>query len=116
MGALGEFQPDMMQSINALFIVLFIPIFQGAIYPAARRIGLPCKPINKMTLGMLLCTALSHRHLVNSRPLNGGCRSTCPPERGSSHFTLSSPLLQFGRKLSRVHADNVCGCDSDMTS
>ena len=48
MGALGRFQPDIMQSINAALILILIPLFQRVIYPTVRRCGIPCLPINRM--------------------------------------------------------------------
>jgi len=55
MGPLGEFQPDQMQSLNAVLILVLIPVFQRFVYPTSRRMGLRCLPLNKMVLGMLLC-------------------------------------------------------------
>ena len=55
MGALGDFQPDMMQSLNAGLILVLIPVFQRFVYPTSRRLGFKCLPLNKMVLGMILC-------------------------------------------------------------
>eukprot|EP00040_Diaphanoeca_grandis_P019658 m.103956 g.103956 ORF g.103956 m.103956 type:complete len:789 (+) comp27537_c1_seq1:353-2719(+) len=55
MGPLGEFRPDQMQAVNALLILVMIPLFQRVVYPCVRGIGLPCKPLTRMATGMFLC-------------------------------------------------------------
>eukprot|EP00047_Mylnosiga_fluctuans_P017522 m.62122 g.62122 ORF g.62122 m.62122 type:complete len:715 (-) comp7121_c0_seq1:80-2224(-) len=54
LGALGEFQPDMMQSANTVLLLLLIPVFQKAVYPFFARIGLAATPLRRMRVGMLL--------------------------------------------------------------
>lgn len=51
----GLIKPDQMQAVNAVLVLLLIPTFQKGIYPLFRRFGFPCRPINRMTVGMLLC-------------------------------------------------------------
>ena len=47
---------DIMQNIDAITIVIFIPIFDRFLYPALRRMGIQFKPITRITWGLLLAT------------------------------------------------------------
>ncbi|XP_077302122.1 peptide transporter family 1 [Arctopsyche grandis] len=55
-GAIGSFilKPDQMQVVNPLLILLFIPLFEVAIYPALRWCRVIRKPLDKMILGGML--------------------------------------------------------------
>ncbi|XP_032880749.1 solute carrier family 15 member 2-like [Amblyraja radiata] len=55
-GDFGGFiiQPDQMQTINAILIVTFIPIFDMGIYPLFAKCKLKVTPLRRMTVGMLL--------------------------------------------------------------
>ncbi|CAJ0566904.1 unnamed protein product, partial [Mesorhabditis spiculigera] len=46
--------PDQMSTLNALLIMIFIPIFQGLIYPGVERMGIRCTPLRKMVAGVFL--------------------------------------------------------------
>ncbi|GFS97778.1 solute carrier family 15 member 2, partial [Nephila pilipes] len=48
-------QPDHMQIINPLLILVLIPVFDWIIYPALERIKLCSTPLQRMTVGGLLC-------------------------------------------------------------
>ncbi|XP_023214755.1 solute carrier family 15 member 1-like isoform X2 [Centruroides sculpturatus] len=50
--------PDQLQAVNPLLIVLFVPLFESAVYPLLDRCGWPTRPLQRMTVGGLL-TALS---------------------------------------------------------
>ena len=53
-GFLGTIKPDQMQALNALFIILLIPLFEGVVYPLFKR----PKPLKRMCAGMFLaCVA-----------------------------------------------------------
>jgi POT family proton-dependent oligopeptide transporter len=45
--------PSQIQAVNALFILLFIPIFQYVVYPACGRI-FPLTPLRKIGLGLVV--------------------------------------------------------------
>ena len=45
---------DLMQNIDPLTIVFFIPICNNYLYPWLRRLGIPLKPITRIFLGFLL--------------------------------------------------------------
>ncbi|XP_059503511.1 solute carrier family 15 member 2 isoform X2 [Stegostoma tigrinum] len=47
-------QPDQMQTINPLLIIIFIPIFDMGIYPLLRKCKINLTPLRRMTIGMVL--------------------------------------------------------------
>ena len=44
---------DIMQNINPLVIIFLIPIFDRLLYPGLRKIGLPFRPITRITWGFV---------------------------------------------------------------
>lgn len=62
---------DIMQNINALTIIIFVPICDSLIYPALRKIGIPFRPITRITMGFVFASlAMAYaaivQHLVYS--------------------------------------------------
>ena len=51
-GFLGTIKPDQMQALNALFIILLIPLFEGVVYPLFKR----PRPLKRMCTGMFLAS------------------------------------------------------------
>lgn len=49
--------PDQMPTVNAVLIMLFIPLFQGVVYPTVKKLGINFTPLRKMTVGGLLTSA-----------------------------------------------------------
>lgn len=47
-------KPDQMQAINAILIVIMIPIFEYGIYPFLARFNILTRPLQRMTVGGLL--------------------------------------------------------------
>lgn len=47
-------QPDQMQAMNPVLILLLIPLFDQVIYPSLERLGFSLRPIRRMLIGMLL--------------------------------------------------------------
>ena len=47
-------QPDQVQSLNPILILVFIPFFESVVYPLAARINLLNKPLQRMVLGMFI--------------------------------------------------------------
>ncbi|XP_035264760.1 solute carrier family 15 member 2 isoform X1 [Anguilla anguilla] len=47
-------KPDQMQMLNALLILVFIPIFDIGVYPLVRLCGIKLTPLRKMASGMIL--------------------------------------------------------------
>jgi len=56
----GDFQlqPDQMQTLNPLLVLILLPILDRLIYPWLKRRRLPFRPLARMTTGMFL-TSLS---------------------------------------------------------
>ncbi|GAB5591955.1 peptide transporter ptr2 [Umbelopsis nana] len=50
----GNVPNDILQNIDGLVLILTIPIMDRFIYPGLRRIGIPMRPITRITLGFLL--------------------------------------------------------------
>ncbi|GFR95580.1 solute carrier family 15 member 1 [Elysia marginata] len=55
-GNLGRLKPDQMQVLNPILIVLLIPVFERVIYPCLDRVRVPNKPLQRICVGMLLCS------------------------------------------------------------
>nr|ADK71159.1 solute carrier family 15 member 1 [Carassius carassius] len=55
-GNFGAFiiQPDQMQIVNPILIVIMVPIMDSAVYPLIKKCGLNFTPLRRMTVGMLL--------------------------------------------------------------
>jgi POT family proton-dependent oligopeptide transporter len=50
-----EIQPEMMQSFNALLILIFIPLFSTVVYPALEKIA-PMTPLRRISIGLFLAS------------------------------------------------------------
>ena len=55
-GYLGTVQilPDQIQLLNALLILILLPVFQKLIYPAFEWCGIRVTPLRKMSLGQVM--------------------------------------------------------------
>ncbi|XP_038615065.1 solute carrier family 15 member 1 isoform X2 [Tachyglossus aculeatus] len=51
-----EIQPDQMQTVNAILIVIMVPIVDGLIYPLIAKCGFNFTSLKKMTVGMFLAS------------------------------------------------------------
>ncbi|XP_078259419.1 solute carrier family 15 member 2 [Rhinoraja longicauda] len=71
-------QPDQMQTINAILIVTFIPIFDMGIYPLFAKCKVKLTPLRRMTVGMLLASMA----FVGAAVVELQVRSTLVPEPG----------------------------------
>ncbi|XP_034274226.1 solute carrier family 15 member 1 [Pantherophis guttatus] len=49
-----QIQPDQMQTVNPILIVIMVPIVDAVIYPLIKKCHLNFTPLRKMTVGMLL--------------------------------------------------------------
>ncbi|KAI7864912.1 POT family-domain-containing protein [Spinellus fusiger] len=49
----GSVPNDIMQNIDPLVLIIFIPLMDRIVYPSLRRIGLPMRPILRITLGFI---------------------------------------------------------------
>lgn len=77
-GFLGTIKPDQMQALNALFIILLIPLFEAVVYPLLKR----PKPLKRMAAGMFLASVaflfagflqmkIQSEEVVKNTPLSG---------------------------------------------
>ncbi|KAI8075499.1 POT family-domain-containing protein [Gilbertella persicaria] len=53
----GDVPNDIMQNINPLTLIIIIPIMDRFVYPGFRKIGLPLRPIMRITLGFVFAAA-----------------------------------------------------------
>ncbi|XP_038072329.1 solute carrier family 15 member 2-like isoform X2 [Patiria miniata] len=55
-GTLGSIRikPDQMQAFNPVLIITFIPLSEILLYPLLRKLKIPFRPLQRMTVGMLL--------------------------------------------------------------
>lgn len=51
-----EIQPDQMQTVNAILIVVMVPIVDAVVYPLIAKCGLNFTSLKKMTVGMFLAS------------------------------------------------------------
>ncbi|KAK2118858.1 hypothetical protein P7K49_000244 [Saguinus oedipus] len=51
-----EIQPDQMQTVNAILIVIMVPIFDALLYPLIAKCGFNFTSLKKMTVGMFLAS------------------------------------------------------------
>ncbi|XP_057563728.1 solute carrier family 15 member 1 isoform X2 [Hippopotamus amphibius kiboko] len=51
-----EIQPDQMQTVNAILIVIMVPIVDAVVYPLIAKCGFNFTPLKKMTVGMFLAS------------------------------------------------------------
>lgn len=57
LGAAGTIKPDQMQVINPVLILILLPIFDYIIYPLFAKCNLLRKPLQRMSVGGVLCAA-----------------------------------------------------------
>lgn len=97
---------DIMQNIDSLTIIIFIPICDNFIYPALRRIGIKFRPITRITMGFVFASlsmayAAIVQHLIYSAgpcykaPL--ACDAAGPDEDtpNSIHVAVQTPAYLF---------------------
>ncbi|NXG43874.1 S15A1 protein, partial [Psilopogon haemacephalus] len=51
-----QIQPDQMQTVNAILIVIMVPIFDTVIYPLIKKCKINFTPLRKITVGMFLAS------------------------------------------------------------
>ncbi|MDN5202328.1 MFS transporter [Fulvivirgaceae bacterium BMA10] len=49
-----EWLPEQIQAINAVLILVYVPLFSFVLYPLLRKIGLKVTPLRKISLGFVL--------------------------------------------------------------
>ncbi len=64
---------DIMQNINPITLIIFIPICDKLVYPGLRKIGIKFKPITRITWGFLLAAAsMGYAAIVQKLVYNAG--------------------------------------------
>ncbi|XP_051705839.2 solute carrier family 15 member 1 isoform X2 [Oryctolagus cuniculus] len=51
-----EIQPDQMQTVNTILIIILVPIMDAVVYPLIAKCGLNFTSLKKMTIGMFLAS------------------------------------------------------------
>lgn len=79
----GDVPNDIMQNIDPITLIIFIPLMDAFVYPGLRKLGIAMGPIRRITIGFALATiAIAYtaiiQHLVYSTPPNYDCPS-CDP-------------------------------------
>jgi len=95
---------DIMQNIDSLTIIIFIPIFDRLIYPGLRRIGIPFRPITRITFGFFFGSlAMAYAAIVQyiiyksppcyNHPLSSDCKGGLVPNQ--VHVAVQTPAYFF---------------------
>ena len=91
---------DIAQNVDPLTIIVFIPILDRLIYPFLRKIGIPFKPITRITMGFLFASfsmayAAIVQHLIYNSPPCYGEPLACPASNGTEpnhvHIAVQLP-------------------------
>ncbi|KAJ8787284.1 hypothetical protein J1605_005870 [Eschrichtius robustus] len=51
-----EIQPDQMQTVNAILIIILVPIMDAVVYPLIAKCGFSFTSLKRMVVGMLLAS------------------------------------------------------------
>lgn len=81
-----------MQSCNALFVMLLIPVFERLVYPGIEAAGIRLTPLRKMSAGMLM-TSLSFVII--------GCLQVKPRMRCGSSELQGFVAIRYGASYTR---------------
>ncbi|KAI9799420.1 MAG: hypothetical protein M1825_004520 [Sarcosagium campestre] len=108
---------DIMQNIDPLTVIIFIPIVDGVLYPALRKAGIAFKPITRITFGFVFAAlAMAYaalvQRLIYSAPPCYTNASACD-EANHVHVAVQTPgYLLIG--LSEIFA-SVTGLEYAYT-
>lgn len=113
---------DIMQNIDPLTIIIFIPIMDSLIYPLLRRVGIPFRPITRIAMGFVFAAlsmayAAIVQHLIYKSPPCYDAPLACAAANGSSpnqvHVAVQTPAyLLIG--LSEIFA-SITGLEYAFT-
>ncbi|KAI9805364.1 MAG: peptide transporter ptr2 [Piccolia ochrophora] len=90
---------DIMQNIDPITIIIFIPILDRLVYPALRKVGIKFKPITRITFGFffgalaMAYAAIVQRLIYNSPPCYSAA-SDCD-EGNQIHVAVQAPGYLF---------------------
>lgn len=96
---------DIMQNIDAISVIIFIPIIEGGVYPLLRRFHIPFRPVTRIFTGFI-CASISMaytagiQHMIYSAGPCYDAPLTCAASMGgtipnSVHVALQTPAYFF---------------------
>ncbi|XP_054829564.1 solute carrier family 15 member 1 [Eublepharis macularius] len=98
-----QIQPDQMQTVNPILIVIMVPVVDMVVYPLIKKCRINFTPLRKMTVGMLLA-ALA---FIIAAVVQGQIDQTLPnfPEPGQSQIKVinlgnSNATIDFNTETS----------------
>ncbi|KAI9753981.1 MAG: hypothetical protein M4579_004911 [Chaenotheca gracillima] len=112
---------DIMQNIDPLTIIIFIPICDLIVYPLLRRVGIQFKPVTRITFGfyfaaLSMAYAAIVQHIIYSSPPcynHPSDPDTCPDGVNRVHVAVQTPAyLLIG--LSEIFA-SITGLEYAFT-
>lgn len=96
---------DIMQNIDPITIIIFIPIMDRLVYPGLRKLGIPFKPITRITFGFFFAAAAMVyaaivQHLIYTAPPCYASPLQCPAsndgaEHNHIHVAVQTPAYLF---------------------
>ncbi|KAF8938766.1 POT family-domain-containing protein [Dissophora ornata] len=90
---------DVVNNIDPLVLIIFIPIFDKIVYPGFRRMGLELKPITRICLGFFTCslamawTAIVQHKIYITGP-NYDC-TLCDPDQTPNNVSIAWQVLSY---------------------
>jgi len=95
---------DIMQNIDPLTIIICIPIVDRLVYPALRKVGIPFRPITRITFGFIFASlamayaAIVQHHIYGTPPCYDAPLN-CPAANKSTpnhiHVAIQTPAYLF---------------------
>ncbi|KAI9501449.1 peptide transporter ptr2 [Coemansia spiralis] len=86
----GSVPNDIMQNIDPMFLIVFIPIFDKLLYPGLRRCGISVGPITRIFVGFILAAiAMAYAAIVQHLVYSAGPYYDNP---GSNHNNISAAI------------------------
>ena len=93
---------DIMQNIDPLTLIFLIPIFDRLLYPGLRKIGIPFRPITRITWGFVfgalaMAYAAFVQHLIYSSPPCYNAPLACDTSHlpNEVHVAVQTPAYFF---------------------
>ncbi|NXX47946.1 S15A1 protein, partial [Tricholaema leucomelas] len=101
-----QIQPDQMQTVNAILIIIMVPVMDTVIYPLIRKCKINFTPLRKITVGMFLASMA----FVAAALVQVQIDKTIPvfPTAGQSQIKIinlgtSNATVRFGPQLHSVN-------------
>lgn len=113
---------DIMQNIDSITIIIFIPIVDRLVYPALRKMGIPFRPITRITMGFIFAAlAMAYAAIVQHLIYAAGpcykaplaCPAAHDTEPNHVHVAVQTPAY-FLIALSEIFA-SITGLEYAFT-